>query len=252
MRPALLFLFVVLAVAGAACSRPSTAVPSASPTVAASTPTVRPTTTAAPSPTPAVRYVAIGASDTVGVGASDPATGSWPARVARLLPPGSAYVNVGVSGTIALQAKDQQLPGAIAQHPSVVSVWLAVNDMNATIQPASYRDSLAAIVDGLVANTDAKVFVGNVPDVRGVPAYKDADKTALAQAIAGYNDVIASVVAAHPGRAFVVDLYTGSAALVSTITVSSDGFHPSDEGYDLIAQRFADTMRANGVPLARP
>ncbi|HEY6958490.1 MAG TPA: GDSL-type esterase/lipase family protein [Candidatus Limnocylindria bacterium] len=249
MRTALLFLFAVVP---AACATPSTRDVRATPTPTAPTSTVRATSTPSPSATPAVRYVAIGASDTVGVGATDPATGSWPARIARLLPPGSAYVNLGVSGSIALQAKDQQLPGAVAQRPTVVSVWLAVNDMNATIQPASYRDSLAAIVDGLVGGTDAKIFVGNVPDVRGVPAYKDADKAALAQAIAGYNDAIAAVVAAHPGRAFLVDLYTGSAALVSTITVSSDGFHPSDDGYQLIAQRFADAMRANGVPLAKP
>jgi len=41
-----------------------------------------------------------------------------------------------------------------------------------------------------------------------------------------------------PGRVFLVDLFTGSAALVSTITVSGDGFHPSDEGY----QRWAEAM----------
>jgi lysophospholipase L1-like esterase len=196
-----------------------------------------------------VRYVAIGASDTVGVGATDPTNGSWPARVAALLPPGSAYINLGVSGSVAVQAKDAQLPGAIAQKPSVVSIWLAVNDMNATIEPASYRAALAAIVDGLVARTDAKIFVGNVPDVRGVPAYKDVDKAALLAQITAYNDAIASVVKGAPGRAFAVDLFTGSAPLVSTITVSGDGFHPSNEGYKLIAERFANTMRANGVPL---
>jgi lysophospholipase L1-like esterase len=48
---------------------------------------------------------------------------------------------------------------------------------------------------------------------------------------------------------FLVDLFTGSAPLVSTITVSGDGFHPSDEGYKLIADRFAAAMRAAGVPL---
>ena len=214
-------------------------------------PTSRPTASPTPTASPAVRYVAIGASDTVGVGATDPTTGSWPARVAALLPPGSAYVNLGVSGSVAVQAKDQQLPGAIAQRPTVVSVWLAVNDLNATILPASYRDALAAIVDGLVARTDAKIFVGNVPDVRGVPAYKDADKIALLQQITAYNDAIAAVVARDPGRAFLVDLFTGSAPLVSTITVSGDGFHPSDEGYKLIAERFAAAMRANGVPLLK-
>jgi lysophospholipase L1-like esterase len=193
--------------------------------------------------------VAIGASDAVGVGATDPTTGSWPARVAALLPAGSAYVNLGVSGSIAIQAKDQQLPGAIAQKPTVVSIWLAVNDMNATIQPDSYREALGAIVDGLVTKTDAKIFIGNVPDVRSVPAYANADKSLLLAQITAYNAAIGTVIAKYPGRAFAVDLFTGSAALVSTITVSGDGFHPSDDGYKLIAERFITAMKANGVPL---
>jgi lysophospholipase L1-like esterase len=212
--------------------------------------TLSPTVTPTPSPTAAIRYVAIGASDTVGVGAGDPATGSWPARVAKWLPPGSAYVNVGVSGSIALQARTAQLPGAIAQRPTVVSIWLAVNDMNATIEPASYANDLGAIVDGLVSGTEAKIFVGNVPDVRPVPAYKDADKAALFKLINAYNAVIAGIAAKHPGRVFAVDLFTGSADLVSTLTVSGDGFHPSDAGYQLIADRFINTMKQNGVPLA--
>lgn len=211
--------------------------------------TLTPTATPAPSPTAAIRYVAIGASDTVGVGATDPATGSWPARVATLLPPGSAFVNVGVSGSIALQARTAQLPGALAQRPTVVSIWLAVNDMNATIEPASFANELGAIVDALVPGTGAKIFVGNVPDLRSVPAYKDADKAALFRLIGAYNAAIAGIAARYPGRVFVVDLFTGSADLVSTITVSGDGFHPSDAGYQLIADRFAAAMRANGVPL---
>ena len=205
--------------------------------------------TAVPTATAAVRYVAIGASDAVGVGATDPATGSWPARVAKLLPPGSAFVNVGVSGSIALQARQAQLPGAIAQKPTVVSIWLAVNDMNATIEPASYANDLGAIVDALVAGTEAKIFIGNVPDVRPVPAYAEADKAALFRLIQAYNAVIAAIVAKHPGRVVGVDLFTGSAPLVSTITVSGDGFHPSDAGYQLIADRFIEAMKANGVPL---
>lgn len=253
MRVVRLFL---LAAALGACTPGSpapAAAPSGTPAATVSS-TVTPTlsaTPATPSPsaTAVVRYVAIGASDTVGIGATDPATGSWPARVAQLLPPGGAFVNLGVSGSIAVQAKDQQLPGAIAQRPTVISIWLAVNDMNATIEPASYRDALGAIVDALVAGTEAKIFVGNVPDVRGVPAYKDADKTALGAQITAYNDAIASIVARHPGRVFLVDLFTGSAQLVSTITVSADGFHPSDDGYKLIADRFAAAMRANGIPL---
>jgi acyl-CoA thioesterase-1 len=230
-------------------SRASTTAPATSAATTLARVTLSPTATPTPSPAAAIRYVAIGASDTVGVGATDPATGSWPARIATLLPPGSAFVNVGVSGSIALQARTAQLPGALAQRPTVVSIWLAVNDMNATIEPGSYANDLGAIVDALVTGTSAKIFVGNVPDLRPVPAYKDADKVALFKLINAYNAAIAAIAAKYPGRVFAVDLFTGSADLVSTITVSGDGFHPSDAGYQLIADRFAAAMRGSGIPL---
>jgi len=243
-------LTVICAAFVGACS----AAPAAQPS-----PTRGPTASPSPAPSsapatatvsPGIKYVAIGASDTVGVGASDPAKGSWPALVAARLPAGSPpYTNLGVAGSLALQAVSQQLPGAIAQKPTLVSVWLAVNDLNATIEPASFAGSIGQIVDGLVQKTDATIFVGNVPDLRTVPVYASADKTRLLAGIQAYNDAIAAIAARNPARVKVVDLFAGSAALVSTATVSADGFHPSDEGYQLIAERFASAMRANGVPL---
>ena len=165
------------------------------------------------------------------------------------MPSGSTFTNLGVSGSLALQAEREQLPGAIAQRPSVVTVWLAVNDLNATIEPSSYAQSLGVIVDGLVRGTDATIFVGNVPDLRSVPVYATTDKARLLAGINAYNDSIAAIAARSPSRVVAVDLFTGSAALVSTATVSSDGFHPSDSGYQLIADRFAAAMRAKGIPL---
>jgi len=230
-------------------------------TACSAAPASRPSATPKPTPSPTsppatatasagVKYVAIGASDTVGVGASDPAKGSWPALVAARLPAGSPpYTNLGVSGSLALQAVTQQLPGAIAQKPTLVSVWLAVNDLNATIDPASFADSIGQIVDGLVQKTTATIFIGNVPDLRTVPAYVEVDKTRLFAGIQAYNNAITAIAARYPDRVKVVDLFTGSAALVSTATVSQDGFHPSDEGYRLIADRFVNAMRANGIPL---
>lgn len=148
-----------------------------------------------------------------------------------------------------MQAVTQQLPGAIAQRPDLVSVWLAVNDLNATIEPGSFADALGQIVDGLAQKTSATVFVGNVPDLRSVPAYAGVDTARLLAGIQAYNDVIAAIAARYPGRVNVVDLFTGSAGLVATGTVSADGFHPSDEGYQLIADRFTSAMRAKGIPL---
>src|ERR1700704_2541057 len=82
--------------------------------VTTSAPTASPSAT-----TPVFRFVAIGASDAVGVGASDPRTGSWPARVAGRLPAGTDVVNLGVSGSLAAQAGRDQVPSAVAVRPQL-------------------------------------------------------------------------------------------------------------------------------------
>jgi lysophospholipase L1-like esterase len=220
-------------------------------------PTPTPTlfvTTSAPTPSPstaapAFRYVAIGASDTVGVGASDPRTGSWPALVAARLPAASDYVNLGVSGSLASQAARDQLPTALGLRPQLVTIWLAVNDLNASVTATDYTTALRSVIAPLVSGTAARIFVGNVPDLRSVPAYAGTDQAALLTRITAYNAAIAALAATFPGRVTVVDLFTGSGPLVSTITVSADGFHPSNAGYALIADRFAKAIAGAGIPL---
>jgi lysophospholipase L1-like esterase len=247
---ALVKMHIVMALAIVACSAPAAVVtPSPSPTPAgvSASPTPGHTATARASGT--LHYVAIGASDTVGVGALDPERGSWPARVAALLPTGATYANLGVSGSLTAQAATEQLPGAIRERPTIVSIWLAVNDMNAGVSPADHSAALARIVDGLVAGTDARVFIGNVPDLRAVPVYADTDPEVLAALVGAYNDGIASVARRHGDRVVLVDLHTGSAELMTDVTVAPDGFHPSDAGYILIADRFAAAMRETGIPL---
>ena len=266
MRTRLLGVALVLAACGTSGEvtlRTASPTPTRTP-IATRTPAPSPSLTIAPSPsastTPVVRapgaihYVAIGASDTVGVGSLDPLNGSWPSRLAALMPAERTYRNLGVSGSLAAQAQRDQLPVAIREQPTIVTVWLAVNDLNAQLAGApvsatSYGASLGAIVDALVQGTSARVFVGNVPDLRAVPIYRPLDPTVLLAAIQSYNLQITTAAAKHPGRVVVVDLFAGSAELTTDITVSTDGFHPSDNGYALIAQRFADAMRRSGIPL---
>jgi len=226
----------------------ATSAPRATPTPTLFSTTTAPTATHATS-TPAFRYVAIGASDTVGVGASDPRTGSWPARLAARLPTGTDYVNLGVSGSLAAQASREQLPTALGLRPQLATVWLAVNDLNASLPAADYAAALRSVVEPLVSRTAARIFVGNVPDLRPVPAYAEIDQATLLAQITAYNTAIAALAGTFSGRVTVVDLFTGSAALVSTMTVSADGFHPSDAGYGLIADRFAKAVADAGIAL---
>ena len=206
--------------------------------------------TGTPTPAPAAfRYVAIGASDTVGVGSSDPANGSWPARVAARLPAPTSYTNLGVSGSIASQAAREQLPTAMSLKPQLVTVWLAVNDLNASVTAADYGTALRSVVEPIVRGTEARIFVGSVPDLRTVPAYASQDQAGLLARINAYNAAITALAAVYKDRIVVVDLFTGSAALTSTITVSADGFHPSDDGYKLIADRFLAAIAKSGIAL---
>ena len=193
------------------------------------------------------RYVAIGASDTVGVGARDPATGSWPARVAAKLVSGSTYTNYGVSGSVLAQALRDQAPPAVAREPTLVTIWLAVNDLNAGVSPAQYGSALDAILDLLVQRTQATIFIGNVPDLRAVPIYARLDPRAVDAQVSAFNGEIARSAERHRGRVVVVDLNTGSAELVTSATLSADGFHPSDRGYELIAERFLAAIRRAGM-----
>ncbi len=101
----------------------------------------------------------------------------------------------------------------------------------------------------MLQKTDARIFIGTVPDLRSVPAYASQDKAALLARINAYNAAIAAIATAFSGRVFTVDLFTGSAALTSTITVSADGFHPSEDGYKLIADRFIAAIAKAGIAL---
>jgi lysophospholipase L1-like esterase len=196
-----------------------------------------------------LRYVAIGASDSVGVGASDPKTKSWPALVAARLPQGTSYTNLGVSGSTVAQAIVEQLPRATAADPDVVTVWLAFNDLAHAVPPASYRADLAKLLQSLL-QTRAKIFVANLPDLRGVPATAGIDRGLLAAAVDAYNRQIVDVVRESGSRVTLVDLATGSAEVISReLVVSADGLHPNDLGYQRISERFIDAMRAGGVPL---
>jgi acyl-CoA thioesterase I len=154
-----------------------------------------------------------------------------------------------VSGSLAAQAAREQLPTAATDAPDLVTIWLAVNDLNASVPDKDYSVALRTIVDGLVKGTSARIFMGNVPDLRAVPAYAGVDPSLLIGRVLAYNEVIRVIAAQNADRVVVVDLFTGSAELMTQVTVASDGFHPSDAGYALIAQRFADAMRKAGVPL---
>jgi acyl-CoA thioesterase I len=232
-------------------------------------------TAATPKPTPTAAqlvYVAVGASESVGVGATDPRRDAWTQVFFRTaLPRSAVFVNMAVPGSTVAEALAAQVPEAVALSPQVVTVWLNVNDILHGVAPASYEADLTRLVTALRRGGATKVLVANTPPLDDLPAYRaclpGATTTArqgapcpvsgpLAAAVPGpavlnaavdaYNAAIARVVAAT--GAVLVDLHAAGLAARANGTeaslVSSDGFHPSDAGYALVATTFAAAYEA--------
>jgi acyl-CoA thioesterase-1 len=257
-----------LALALAACSSGGSQAGRA-PTVAApagSGSAPRPTTTGAPP-----LYVAVGASETTGVGAEQPLRDAWPRVLYRTaMPENTVFVNMGIPGATVAQALRDEVPQAVAQKPTIVTVWLNVNDLIAGVSAADFETELGDLVHQLRRGGATRVLVANTPPLDHLPAYVAClpdpppasppcrvgpgaagilpPPAVLNQAVDDYNAATARV--AQREGASVVDLHAvGMAARQAGIEdalVSPDGFHPNTGGYQAVATAFADVLRRTG------
>lgn len=192
-------------------------------------------------------YVALGASDAVGVGADNPSTEGWVPLVARGLPSKPNLVNLGISGATVDDIMTQELPVAIDAHPDWVSVWPGVNDLRHDVSLKSFTTELNTLLDRLNSETHARIIVVNIPDLRKVPAFTSVDPISLDKTVRQWNAAIAQAAQAH--NALQVDLYGSSEdATGHPEDISSDGFHPSTAGYQRIADFVLKTVRADVSP----
>ena len=214
-------------------------------------------------------YVAVGASESVGVGADRPFEQAWPQVLYRTaLPPGSRFVNLGIPGATVADALRLELPQALEQRPTLVTVWLNVNDIIRGVPPEVYERQLGELVHALRRDGATRVLVANTPDPGILPVLV-ACRSAVAAPASGtgcpatfavpwlvhadsvvdaYNAAIATV--AWREGAVVVDLHAAALAAQRAGTapalVSGDGFHPSTAGHLAVAELFADALEATG------
>jgi acyl-CoA thioesterase I len=229
-----------------------------------------PTDTSSTSRAPAVPivYAAIGASETVGVGATDPLRDAWPQVLFRTaLPESAVFYNFGVPGATVAGALGNQVPEAVSVQPALVTVWLNVNDLATGVSAAEYEADLDELVHTMRRGGAATVLVANTPYLDRLPLYIDCRAgtpppgvqcpPGLSQVtpdqvnaeVAAYNAAIQRVVQRE--GAILVDLHAqGEVAVEHPDWVSSDGFHPSSAGYAAIAESFASALKRAGNPVA--
>lgn len=221
---------------------------------------------ARPSASAATRvvYAAIGASETFGIGAGNPRQ-VWPQLFTDDVLPRSAVLhNFGIPGATTADALRDEVPAALAVHPTLVTVWLNVNDLISGVAARDYESQLRQVLHALRRGGQTRVLVANTPDLAQLPAYRAClpsapaggpaceippafvpTPEAVATAVADYNAAISD--AANLEGATLVDLHLNDSQISQHPEwISADGFHPSAQGYAMIAKRFEDAYRSVG------
>jgi lysophospholipase L1-like esterase len=119
------------------------------------------------------RYVALGDSQTEGMGDGDDASGlrGFADRLAERLAggdPGFAYANLAVRGRVAAQVREEQLEPALALRPDLATVVAGVNDL---LRPKFDADEVAGHLEAMFAALTAagtRVATVTFPDPAGL------------------------------------------------------------------------------------
>jgi lysophospholipase L1-like esterase len=199
---------------------------------------------------PPRRYVALGASDTQGGGASAPGKGYVPQLFHRLAATGGSWelYNVGCSGVLIDHLIKYQLPAAVSVSPDVITLWTGGNDAVKGDLAESFAVKLDYLLTELRTRTTAVIVVGNLPEMHRQPfaLKKSARKQRrLRDRSAAFNAALEEAAARH--GAAVADLWSGD-LMYDAKNFSGDGLHPNDAGYAGIAERFWAALEEEWKP----
>jgi len=191
-------------------------------------------------PTGPITYVALGASDAVGVGSNQPATQGYVPLLFKRLPVGSHLVNLGISGIHLHGALTQELPIALSTSPQLITIWLVANDFVDGVTYSSYIRDLNTLLEQLHTRTHAAIVMANLPDLSKVPFFANstaAQKAQMRATIEHWNAGTATLAARY--EVTLVDLFGQQSQLTAHPEyISGDGFHPSALGYAELAKLF--------------
>ena len=190
-----------------------------------------------------ITYVAIGASDTFGIGTSDPYSQNWATDLADQLGRNVHLINLGIPGILVHDALNVELPVALDSHPDLVTIWLAVNDLANNVPISSYSHDLDLMVSRLQANAPtARILIANIPDLALLPSFSKYNVHELEKRIQAYNAAIASIARQH--HIILVDLSQQNYNLKAHPEyISDDGLHPTDLGYLQLAELFYKALQ---------
>jgi acyl-CoA thioesterase-1 len=185
-------------------------------------------------------YMAIGASDALGIGAS-PITDGYVFRIEEALDERDTnvqLVNVAVPDANLDTIVDvAQLALQIAE-PDLVTIWVGANDVVNGVEPADFEAELDNLLDEF-DGTGATLAIADLPDLTELPRFiENPDPDVTSSRIEAFNVAIQDQAQAH--EAVLVRL--SEEEVEDRFVSDADGFHPNDAGHARIAELFLDAL----------
>jgi acyl-CoA thioesterase-1 len=199
-------------------------------------------------------YMAIGASDAIGVGAT-PFTNGYVFRIEGELDNQDTnvqLVDLGVPGAnLDTIADAAQLTLRFGPEPDLATVWVGANDIIHGVDPDVFEEQLGHLLHDL-DETNALIAIADIPDLTQLPRFReDPNPNVTSGRIDAFNDAIHDQAAEH--EAVLVRL--SDEQVEDRFVSDADGFHPNDLGHARIAELFLEAIEPNlaagdGSPLS--
>jgi lysophospholipase L1-like esterase len=187
-------------------------------------------------------YVALGDSTGYGIGARE---GGYVKRLFDRINerrPTSTLQNLCVSGATTDDLVRGQLGRAVELNPDLVTVGIGINDIGHGLTLEQFSKNYETILSTLKEKTHAQIVVTNIPDVSSAPRIPDSMRSTYQRQIDQFCKRLVEIAERHGVTIFDIYTITKDELPSHPEYFSNDGFHPSDEGYELWATQMWPTV----------
>ena len=177
-----------------------------------------------------LRFIVAGDSVALGLGASS-VENTFTYRVAESLGKKNkiVYKNIAVKGTKTSDIIEEQLNAIIAFNPDIIVITIGGNDATHLKSKESILDNYNKIIKKLESETDAKIYMSNIPNFNGI---KPLPKWYINIIEGKSSKVNPKIQALSTERVTIINVHDRRReVLITENPLAPDGFHANDYGY---------------------